>query len=102
MTKTITLSFPDPVFTRMVKALSSYFGWTPTVDDGTGNQIPNPVSRKDFLLTNLRRWLLDIAKDTEINDLTSQARIRADQDVNSARDAAKITSAELDVTVTNG
>lgn len=102
MTKTITFTFSDPIFTRMVKALSNYFGWTATIPDGLGGTIPNPVSRKDFLITNLRRWLLDIARDSEINDTMGAAVISSNAALDVQRAAAKVTAAELDVTITNG
>lgn len=104
MAKTITLTFSDAIFTRMVKALSSYFGWTAMIPnpDGLGSPIPNPVTRKDFLLSELRRWLLDIARDAEINASTQQAVEDAATTVQAAREAAQATANEMDLTITNG
>lgn len=102
MTKTITFTFSDSVFTRMVKALSSYFGYTLTIPDGLGGQIPNPVTRKDFLISSLKRWLLDIARDAEINDTVGAAVIASNAALEIQRQAAATTAAELDLTITSG
>lgn len=101
MTKTITLTFSDAVFTRMVKALSIYFGYTLTIPDGEGGQIPNPVTRKDFLMSSLKQWLLGIAKDMEINDTMGAAVISSNAALDIQRQAAQTIADELDVTVTN-
>ena len=100
MTKKIILTFDDPIFPRVVKALSTYFVYTPTIDDGQGNQVPNPQSRQDFLVAELKRWVIHIARDIEISTTTAEARDEAEAAVKAERDIAKAIANELDVTIT--
>lgn len=75
---TIALTIPDNVAQRVLDAFCNTHGYQATVDDGSGNQIPNPQTQAQFVRATLTRKLRDTtiryeAKLAEQNQETQSA-----------------------------
>lgn len=63
-----------------VDLFAKQYGWTPEVDDGLGNKIPNPVSSIEHSNNQIKRFyresvLAQVRKESEI--LIQQAQVQA-------------------------
>lgn len=60
----ITLTIPDASFTRVVRGICAYHGYTDLIEAVDGSMIPNPESRNQFakrmLVTSVKNWLKNV------------------------------------------
>ncbi len=65
---TSVVNYPDVRATEFRDILAPYWGWTPTVDNGNGSQIPNPISKNQFITAYIQK-----VQDEHLKELIKNA-----------------------------
>lgn len=73
----ITITIPDEVMQRVLDAFAGSYGYQATIDDGQGNQIPNPQSEAAFSKAQIRAYIKDVVRGYEARDAAETARVAA-------------------------
>ena len=84
----IILNIPDAVLPRVVDAISGLHDRPDTVDDGNGNQIPNPETKGQFAKRILRQWF------------KAKVVVWEGREAGKAAEASARASAEADIVIT--
>lgn len=59
---TMTLTVPDPIVQDVVDAFADAYGYQAEIDDGEGNQIPNPETDIQFAKRMIREYVKNVYK----------------------------------------
>ena len=73
----ITITIDDQVATRVVDAFTVSYGYQDTIDDGEGNQIPNPQTRNAFTKAQVMKYIKEVVKGHEAKAAAEAARVAA-------------------------
>ena len=76
-TDTISITGEEEILDTSYIALASSFGWTPTIRNAEGNEIPNPQAAKDKALEVTRRFWGDIIRAYNSNHAAELARVES-------------------------
>lgn len=75
----ITITIPDGKKDAIISAFAVVYGYETEVLDGDGNLIPNPQTKKDFALEQLRDFVRSVYKSQKVTE-ADDARITAQQE----------------------
>lgn len=76
----LVTEIPDADFVDVRDTLARVWKYPTTIDDGNGNQIPNPQSKAQFLKAYVAKFIKDAYKFGKAQEL--------DQDIQDARNLA--------------
>ena len=79
----ITIDIPDAKVGRVRDAFCSEFSYLDMVDDGEGNQIPNPQTKNQFTKQQIIKYIKQVTANYEANLAAGVARNTATADVGS-------------------
>lgn len=84
---TLTITVPNGVANRVLTAICSLHGYQATIDDGTGNMIPNPQTQQEFV----RQYIITVIKNQVVSYEGQQAAIANATAVTNATNQILIT-----------
>lgn len=76
----ITITIPNPVLTRVIDGVALGHGWKPLVDDGNGNQIPNPETKTDYAKRIIKEYVKKSVIRHEAGLAEKAAKVAAEAD----------------------
>jgi len=79
----IVIPMPDSVKADVLAAFSAQFGYAETVTDpNTNQQIPNPVTREQFVEDMVAYYILDVVKGHLLRQAMILAEVEAEIELN--------------------
>lgn len=89
-----TITIPDDKVSEIVQAISDRTGWTATILDENGNEIPNPETRAQWSKRQIRDYIKNLYRKWKAQ------QARAALDVEAAEQAAIDEAEAVPITVT--